>query len=319
MVEYKTTVELDTERIINVYEGDYEGPLFITIGGVHGNEPAGILAMERLFKMIKVEPLQNPTFKFRGTFIGLKGNVAALEQKVRYINQDLNRVLLKERVEKALAAAIPENEEDKEIKELISTIRFFIKKYKPQKLVILDLHTTTAHGGVFSITSLKPESEKIAKGLYAPVVRGIINGLQGTSIHYFTTENMGVDTTTIVFESGQHDDPVSVEFAISGIINCMRAVGCVQPIDVEQRHDNLLVHYSKHFPRLVEIIYTHKITEEDQFVMRPGYKNFQPVQKNEVLAKDKNGEILCPADGMILMPLYQKQGADGFFLVKKIG
>jgi len=51
--------------------------------------------------------------------------------------------------------------------------------------------------------------------------------------------------------------------------------------------------------------------------MYPDYKNFQKVSKGEVIAKDKNGEIVAPVDALILMPLYQKQGDDGFFLIKE--
>ena len=42
------------------------------------------------------------------------------------------------------------------------------------------------------------------------------------------------------------------------------------------------------------------------------------VKKGELIAKDKNGDIFSPANGRILMPLYQKQGEDGFFIIKEI-
>jgi len=63
----------------------------ICIGGIHGNEPAGVQALEQVFKMIDAEPTKNPEFKFFGTLVGLRGNVAALKKKQRYINKDLNR------------------------------------------------------------------------------------------------------------------------------------------------------------------------------------------------------------------------------------
>ena len=56
----------------------------------------------------------------------------------------------------------------------------------------------------------------------------------------------------------------------------------------------------------------------DSFKMRPNYQNFQPIKKGETLATDKNGSIQSPEDCLILMPLYQPQGSDGFFLVKEI-
>jgi succinylglutamate desuccinylase len=47
------------------------------------------------------------------------------------------------------------------------------------------------------------------------------------------------------------------------------------------------------------------------------YKNFDKISKDELLAFDKYGEIRSKEDGMILMPLYQKQGNDGFFIIKE--
>ena len=52
--------------------------------------------------------------------------------------------------------------------------------------------------------------------------------------------------------------------------------------------------------------------------MRPDYKNFQRIKKGEKLAFDDSEEVSSPDDGLILMPLYQKRGEDGFFLVKEI-
>ncbi len=62
----------------------------------------------------------------------------------------------------------------------------------------------------------------------------------------------------------------------------------------------------------------HRIRAGDAFQMLPNFKNFQAVRKGQALARDIHGWILAPEDGLILMPLYQKQGSDGFFLVKEV-
>jgi succinylglutamate desuccinylase len=51
--------------------------------------------------------------------------------------------------------------------------------------------------------------------------------------------------------------------------------------------------------------------------MLPGFKNFDAIEKNQILAKNKHGDILAPYSGYILMPLYQKQGEDGFFIISE--
>jgi succinylglutamate desuccinylase len=50
--------------------------------------------------------------------------------------------------------------------------------------------------------------------------------------------------------------------------------------------------------------------------MNPGYFNFDPVSKGDIIASDSNGDIAAPADGHLLMPLYQLQGDEGFFIVQ---
>jgi hypothetical protein len=62
----------------------------------------------------------------------------------------------------------------------------------------------------------------------------------------------------------------------------------------------------------------HLIQPGDGFAMRPGYRNFQKVKKGEHLADDHKGPIVSSIDGLVLMPLYQSQGSNGFFLVREV-
>lgn len=307
------------ERYIGEYTGKEKGPLLICFGGMHGNELAGIKALEVIFQLLDREPLANPDFRFKGRMIGLRGNLKAIAAGTRYLKQDLNRMWRKEMVEKVKITSAEElNPEEQEIKELITAIELEIGMYQPEKVVVLDLHTTTAHGGIFVIAADDPESVRIGVAMHAPVIKGMLQGIQGTTLHYFNTKNFDREVVPVSFESGQHDDPLSVNRAIAAIINCMRTIGCVSARDVENRHDELLIKYSKNLPKVAELITCHHITDDDEFVMKPGYNNFQEIKAGEVLAHDKNGAITAPVSGHILMPLYQKQGEDGFFLIKKV-
>ena len=208
--------------------------------------------------------------------------------------------------------------EDLEIFELISAVQAEIDDYQPDKVVFLDIHTTTAFGGIFSIATDDPESIRLAVELHAPVITGMLQGIYGTSLHYFNAANFGHNAVSVVFEAGQHEEILSVNRAIAAITNLMRSIGCVQADHVENRHDSLLIEYSEGLPKVAELITSHRIVPEDEFEMRPDYKNFQEVKKGEVLARDKSGIIHASDDGLILMPLYQKQGEDGFFLIRKV-
>jgi len=304
-------------RVIGRYDGIERGPLLIAIGAMHGNEPAGVLASERLFEMLAFERINNPGFTYRGRFVGVIGNMQAFNERRRFMREDLNRFLDAARI----AALDPKEElinEDLEAFELVQTIRAEIDDYQPSHVVIIDLHTTTADGGVFSIVNESPAARAIALDLRAPVILGMLDGISNTTLHFFTTENMSKETVCLVFESGQHDDPLSIDRAVSALVKTMRSIGAVHPRDVEGRHDDILLTSTGHLPHLVQFVLKHRITPTDQFVMKPGYQNFDPIEKDEHLANDINGPIVAPRDGLILMPLYQKQGDDGFFIVEEL-
>jgi succinylglutamate desuccinylase len=52
--------------------------------------------------------------------------------------------------------------------------------------------------------------------------------------------------------------------------------------------------------------------------MNPGYRSFDEVRRGQALAVDAHGVVSCPESGRLLMPLYQPQGEDGFFLTKRV-
>ena len=304
------------ERIIGDYTGSRRGPLLLVIGGAHGNEPAGIAAIAELFEMLEREPLRNPGFVFSGRMVGIRGNLKAIAANKRYLRRDLNRLWRAEHVERILAEPPPVlGPEDEEIRDIHRLVERLIHEYRPDRMVVLDLHTTTAKGGIFSICTDDAESQRIAVGLHAPVVRGMLAGIRGTTMHYFHDGHFGFPVQALAFESGQHQEPLSVHRAIAGITNCLRTLGCVAPDDVESRHDQLLIEYSRGLPKVTDLIYTHPIVAGDGFRMMPGYTNFQQVAEGEHIATDRNGPIRAPRACRILMPLYQAQGEDGFFLV----
>ncbi len=306
-------------RIVTKYIGTKPGPLLIVFGGMHGNEPAGIKAIEMMSKMLEVEPITNPDFEYAGSFLGLIGNLKAHQENKRYVNADLNRSFTKENIKIVKASKESElKDELLEIKQILNVVHQTIDEIKPSKVIVLDLHTTSSFGGIFSIVTDNEESLKIAVELHAPVIKGMLKGIKGTTLHYFTEENFGLPMVPVTFESGQHNEEMSVNRAIAAITNCMRTIGSVLPNHVENQHDNLLKEHSKDLPKVSILISKHHIAEGDNFRMLPNYQNFQKIKKGEVVAEDIHGNIVAADDCLMLMPLYQKQGEDGFFLIQKL-
>lgn len=307
------------ERLIGRFEGSEIGPLLICFGGMHGNELAGIQALELVFHLLEIEPGTNSNFRFYGNLVGLRGNLRAIELGQRFLEKDLNRQWKPEVIDRVFGND-PEQlrAEDREIFEIMTFVRKEIDRYQPEKLVILDLHTTSAYGGIFTIVNDDPESLRIGVALHAPVVKGLLRGIQGTTLHYFTDDHFPVRTIAVSFEAGQHGEVLSVNRTVAAVINCLQSIGCVDKQSVENRHDELLINFSRGLPKVTELIRTHTVADEKKFRLLPGFKNFQPVERGQLLGYDKTGEIRADEDGLLLMPKYQSQGDDGFFLIRNV-
>ncbi len=79
-----------------------------------------------------------------------------------------------------------------------------------------------------------------------------------------------------------------------------------------------LVATTSHHAGILEVRYREPLESEDEFEMKPGFNNFDPVIKGDVIASNKNGDVRARESGMILMPLYQKLGEDRFFIVRSV-
>ncbi len=314
--------QIKKNRIVGERVGSENGPLLIILTQIHGNEPAGLVAVKELFNAIDRERIEKPNFKFCGRILALHGNKKAVENNARYIQEDLNRCWTKEKVDQIMSQD-PATLQDEAFEqfEILTLIHHYISNTKPTRVLLLDIHTTTAHGGIFTIPAPTTEARRIALTMHAPVLHDFLKGLKGTTLHYFCIENFpGIDITGICFEAGQHNCKDSPKHAISAIINCFAAIGGFYEEDIESKHDILLLQQSNGLPLEAKLVYVHPINPDDDFNMLdyPIYKNFAPIKKGEIIANDKNGPIASPASGLILMPLYQKQGEDGFFIIKEI-
>lgn len=300
------------ERLIGRYGKFGAAKTFLVFAGVHGNEKAGIQALEELFREFEEKQVQ-----FDGTILGIACNLAALEQDVRYIHKDLNRQWYLSKIRKlgALPYGMLNASEDREQKHILDLILDVVHD-KGKELMLIDLHTTSALGGCFSITNSHPRSRDLALQIPVPVINGMVGKIKGTTMEYF--DELGLPA--LAYEAGQHTEIEAVARMKAGLVSIFANTSCLNQKELAPyQHilDKMAKDYA-HLPKNVDVIHLHPIEEDDEFVMEPGYINFQEIKQGEHLANDKQGKIFSPYDGMILMPLYQKKGSDGFFIVKKV-
>lgn len=305
------------KRVLGSFTQGLDGPLLLCVGGLHGNEWAGVKALDLIMKMLEVEPITNPSFKFFGKMVCFLGNIPALKAGTRYIRRDLNRLWKKEHLRRLTDRNYCQYDL-LEMSRLKQAIDREIRNWQGDEIYLIDLHTTTAAGGIFSLPVDDEASLSVARAMNAPVILGLVERLEGTMLQHYTLGQHTKRAKGVVFEAGQHNDPLSINRAIAAVINCMRTVGSVLPEHVVNRHDQLLRSYAKGLPKVARLVHVHRIKRGDRFVMQPGYQNFQSIKQGELLAQDRHGDICASEDGLMLMPHYQKQGNDGFFLVKEV-
>lgn len=310
-VEETVTFDL-SERLIDAITGSKSGPIIIVLGGMHGNEQAGVQALQQVFKKLKEQNTD-----FHGELWGIRANTKALKKGVRFIDEDLNRLWFPSIIRSIRKTPAEElaSSERRELKQLLRLLDKIIPYNSTRSVVVADLHSFSGEGSIFTITAKKEKHIRLLSSLHAPMIFGIENALQGTVLRYY--QDLGY--ITFAFEGGQHQDEVTIQNNMAAIFLLLKSLGSVSSGAVPEMSsfDRQLKQATRGIPAQVELIYQHIIEPDDGFEMLPGFKNFDSVKKGDWLATDSQGKIRAEYDGYILMPLYQEQGNDGFFIVRE--
>ncbi len=297
-------------RIIGDAQGSPDGPLLLCVAGIHGNEPAGITALSQVF-----DALTERNIELNGRLVGLRGNLRALARNVRFIDIDLNRAWTSARLQAIRRGEPAADSEAHEQRELLSIMDPLLSDHEGRAHCV-DLHTTSGSGAPFATLGDTLKNRDFALGVPATKVLGIEEQIDGALLEYLNNEGH----VTLGFEAGRHDDPKSVERHRAFIWLSLASAKIVRPdqvpeLDVQKAR---IEEMSNGSPPFVEIRHRHQVRPGDGFRMAEGWSHFQPVEKGAILAHDAEGPIAAPEDGILLLPLYQGQGDDGFFIGRPV-
>jgi succinylglutamate desuccinylase len=300
-------------RVLANIVGNGTGPAIAFCAGVHGNEPAGVIALNNVFNYI-----DEANIAVDGKLIAFIGNRNALHNKVRFAQEDLNRMWSKKNIEKLHKEGFEARElhpELIEMKEIDKLLEQFLQGVDGRDNYFIDLHTTSSPSVPFAAVDNQQESYEFALQLPIPFIANLDDFLQGTLLYYLDHMNF----KAMVFESGMHDDPESVlkhEALIWLVLGLSGAIDAAK-IPNYEGYFTLLKGLTDHPHKIFRILHRHHVEDNSLFRMNPGFINFQPVHEGEVLAVDNSEPILAKNNGNIFMPLYQNKGADGFFIIER--
>ena len=283
------------------------GPTVVIFGGIHGNEPAGVFALKEVFDQIESNQVN-------GTFYAIAGNLQALKKSQRFVFADLNRIWTEDKLKKLEQKTVLTDEEHEQF-ELFEIIKKIFKNNKPPYYFI-DIHTTSSKTLPFITINDALINRKFSDYYPVPVVLGIEEHLNGPLLSYINS----LGYLSLGFESGQHDKKAAISNAVAFIYLTLVQTNLMSKDNIANYriYFEQLKGYARRLNDVFEIIHLYRLQNGDTFKMLPNFESFQNIKKGTTLAVANGETIEAPHSARIFMPLYQKKGQEGFFIIRRI-
>ncbi|MBM4281476.1 MAG: hypothetical protein FJ137_12200 [Deltaproteobacteria bacterium] len=302
----------DLQRVIGRVHGARRGACVVFVAGIHGNEPAGVRAARRV--LLRLAALDGGS-GVRGDVVVLAGNLRSLRRGQRYEARDLNRGWSDD----ALAAlrardAATLSAEDAEQRELGDAVDAAFAAARGDR-VLVDLHTSSAPGIPFVLFGDTVAQCAFVRALPIPLLLGLVEQVDGILAEHYSRHG----AVTFCVEGGQHTSADAEHNLEAAVWLSLAQAGVVDDDLAEVARSRALLDAARAgLPHLLEVVFRHAIAPDDDFVMEPGFLNISRAALGQLLARDRRGDIRAPDDGAVVLPLYQKQGSDGFFWARAV-
>ncbi|MEX0770861.1 MAG: succinylglutamate desuccinylase/aspartoacylase family protein [Balneolaceae bacterium] len=304
---------MEYDRILWRFDGKEPGLVLVIFVGIHGNETAGIEAVKNIAGKFKAKDC-----RFGGAVYAVTGNIEALRQGTRYVDQDLNRLWEVDYDEYSINPVQTDSiSEMGEIQSIEQTLTSIKKKYDHpgQDFVFVDIHTTSSDSCAFIPFNDTLGNRELARLFPVPQILGIEEFIYGTLLSYINNHGFAA----IGFEAGAHSDSESVKRSEAFLWLAMHHCRLLElTTDEIAKYEYILRKNVTISDTYYEIIHRHYVKNPARFRMKCGFHNFDEVRKDQPLAYEDEQLIRAPANGRIFMPLYQEAGRDGFFIIRKI-
>jgi predicted deacylase len=287
----------------------------VIIGGVHGNEPAGLYAAKRVLNTLREE---QPT-QFNGRLVVLAGNLAALghrNQATRYIDHDLNRLFTDEEIAKPATTSV----EHAQMQELLVELRSI--RAHCERMIVMDLHTTSSDTPPVMVFEDSIRARRFARQMPMPIYLGFEEELGGLVVDRVTNE---MDSIGIVVEGGQHEDSNSIDVLESVIWAGLHSSGVLNVDAIRHREkpgDLLRASVGEEAYKVYDIRYLHTI-EHASFKICDNITAGLKIKRDQTPIAIEQGNVITSSQrGRVFLPNMQQHkrvGDDGFFIVRHVG
>ena len=292
------------------------GTTLVVIGGVHGNERAGLIAGQRVLDRLAKKDDSTMT----GRLVLLAGNLAALnheDSNMRYVDHDLNRMCRRERFEEPASMSI----EHEQMFELFGALEGILASCKEsgQEMIVLDLHTTSAPSSPVVAFEDSLAARAHAMRMPCPKYLGIEEEANGLVIDAVTAR---LGCISYLIEGGQHDDPASVDILEAGIWIALDTAGIVGLDTHDADPFGFMKHASKDRGHVVYDVRHREPIIDECFAINEGIETGSEVFPHKTVLAIQGGEkVYSPIHGLVFLPnmqTHKRIGDDGFFIVRRI-
>ena len=304
-------IDVKTKRFIGQIQGETPGPVLIFFGGIHGNEQAGVTALENVLK-----ELGKGDFSYHGSLYAIKGNLPALSKGKRYLDKDLNRIWTKTEIERIQNSDYEHLlNEEKELLEIFILVQGILETEKGP-FYFIDYHTTSSKTLPFITINDALINRRFSKLFPVPIILGIEEYLEGPLLSYINERGY----VSLGFESGQHTEDASIKNSIAFTWLAMVYSGFLNKSNINnfKGYYGQLQNSAGNDSNFYEIVHRHALDINSEFKMMAGFHSFEEVVEGTPIAIENEEFIEAEKDTIIFMPLYQEQGGEGFFLIRKL-
>ncbi|MGB0390628.1 MAG: aspartoacylase [Salibacteraceae bacterium] len=302
---------IEVGRYIGKFESDTKLPTVVFFGGIHGNEPSGVFALNEVCKHIT-----NNSIPLNGSLYAISGNLCALPDGNRFCDIDLNRIWTRKKITDLVdLKKDASTKEDTQLLEILKEIKEIVSRAEGP-IYFIDLHTTSSESCPFIPINDTMANRSFAQLFPVPTVLGIEEFLDGPLLSYINE----IDHIALGFEGGQHDAKDSIKHHIGFVSLVLLYSGLINKgaIPDYQKYVKSLELASAKDKGIYEIIDRYEIKDNQKFQMKKGFRSFDAIQKKQPLAVYGQRSVNARYSGKIFMPLYQAQGEDGFFIIRSI-
>lgn len=262
-------------------KGSMPGKTLAVFAGVHGNEKAGVEALKRILKEIKVE---------KGTVYFVFANPEAIKKNIRQINKNLNRCFLKNNKGKSV--------EDKRARELM--------KILDKCDALLDLHASNSKEATPFIICEK-KAYDIAEKMNFEIISSGWNRIEpgGTDGYMFEQGKPALCLECgSVFKLNQN-----IKLAEKSAYQFLQFFGCIEK----------KVTFSRRKKRRF-IKATRAVTKKtNNFSFRKKFNDFEKLKNGEIIATDGRKKYIAGKNELIIFPNAKGPvGSEAFIIGKDI-